>query len=246
MSERLAGKTALVTAAAQGIGRATALALAAEGAKVLATDIDADKLGELDTNSSIELRRLDVTDGAAVAALAAEVGAVDVLCNVAGFVHHGTVLDCEESDWDFSFDLNAKSMYRTIRAFLPAMLAAGGGSIVNMSSVASSLRGLPNRFVYGASKAAVIGLTKAVAADYIARNIRCNAICPGTVESPSLAARIAAFDDPVAARRAFIARQPLGRLGTPEEIAAMAVYLASDESVYTTGTAMVVDGGVTL
>ena len=246
MSERLAGKTALVTAAAQGIGRATALALAAEGAKVLATDIDADKLGELDTNSSIELRRLDVTDGAAVAALAAEVGAVDVLCNVAGFVHHGTVLDCEESDWDFSFDLNAKSMYRTIRAFLPAMLAAGGGSIVNMSSVASSLRGLPNRFVYGASKAAVIGLTKAVAADYIARNIRCNAICPGTVESPSLEARIAAFDDPVAARRAFIARQPLGRLGTPEEIAAMAVYLASDESVYTTGTAMVVDGGVTL
>ena len=246
MSERLAGKTALVTAAAQGIGRATALALAAEGAKVLATDIDADKLGELDTNSSIELRRRDVTDGAAVAALAAEVGAVDVLCNVAGFVHHGTVLDCEESDWDFSFDLNAKSMYRTIRAFLPAMLAAGGGSIVNMSSVASSLRGLPNRFVYGASKAAVIGLTKAVAADYIARNIRCNAICPGTVESPSLAARIAAFDDPVAARRAFIARQPLGRLGTPEEIAAMAVYLASDESVYTTGTAMVVDGGVTL
>ena len=246
MSERLAGKTALVTAAAQGIGRATALAFAAEGAKVLATDIDADKLGELDTNSSIELRRLDVTDGAAVAALAAEVGAVDVLCNVAGFVHHGTVLDCEESDWDFSFDLNAKSMYRTIRAFLPAMLAAGGGSIVNMSSVASSLRGLPNRFVYGASKAAVIGLTKAVAADYIARNIRCNAICPGTVESPSLEARIAAFDDPVAARRAFIARQPLGRLGTPEEIAAMAVYLASDESVYTTGTAMVVDGGVTL
>ena len=246
MSERLAGKTALVTAAAQGIGRATALALAAEGAKVLATDIDAGKLGELDTNGSIELRRLDVTDGAAVAALAAEVGAVDVLCNVAGFVHHGTVLDCEESDWDFSFDLNAKSMYRTIRAFLPAMLAAGGGSIVNMSSVASSLRGLPNRFVYGASKAAVIGLTKAVAADYIARDIRCNAICPGTVESPSLEARIAAFDDPVAARRAFIARQPLGRLGTPEEIAAMAVYLASDESVYTTGTAMVVDGGVTL
>ena len=246
MSERLAGKTALVTAAAQGIGRATALALAAEGAKVLATDIDADKLGELDTNGSIELRRLDVTDGAAVAALAAEVGAVDVLCNVAGFVHHGTVLDCEESDWDFSFDLNAKSMYRTIRAFLPAMLAAGGGSIVNMSSVASSLRGLPNRFVYGASKAAVIGLTKAVAADYIGRNIRCNAICPGTVESPSLEARIAAFDDPVAARRAFISRQPLGRLGTPEEIAAMAVYLASDESVYTTGTAMVVDGGVTL
>ena len=246
MSERLAGKTALVTAAAQGIGRATALAFAAEGAKVLATDIDADKLGELDTNGSIELHRLDVTDGAAVAALAAEVGTVDVLCNVAGFVHHGTVLDCEESDWDFSFDLNAKSMYRTIRAFLPAMLAAGGGSIVNMASVASSLRGLPNRFVYGASKAAVIGLTKAVAADFIARNIRCNAICPGTVESPSLEARIAAFDDPVAARRAFIARQPLGRLGTPEEIATMAVYLASDESVYTTGTAMVVDGGVTL
>ena len=246
MGERLAGKTALVTAAAQGIGRATALAFAAEGAKVLATDINADKLGELETNASIELRRLDVTDGTAVAALAAEVGAVDVLCNVAGFVHHGTVLDCEENHWDFSFDLNVKSMYRMIRAFLPAMLEAGGGSIVNMSSVASSLRGLPNRFVYGTSKAAVIGLTKAVAADFITQNVRCNAICPGTVESPSLEARIAAFDDPVAARKAFIARQPLGRLGTAEEIAAMAVYLASDESAYTTGTAMVVDGGVTL
>ena len=246
MGERLAGKTALVTAAAQGIGRATALAFAAEGAKVLATDINADTLGALDSNASIELRRLDVTDGAAVTALAAEMGALDVLCNVAGFVHNGTILDCEESDWDFSFDLNVKSMYHTIRAVLPAMLEAGGGSIVNMSSVASSLRGLPNRFVYGASKAAVIGLTKAVAADFITRNIRCNAICPGTVESPSLEARIAAFDDPVAARKAFIARQPLGRLGTAEEIAAMAVYLASDESAYTTGTAMVVDGGVTL
>jgi len=246
MAERLSGKTALITAAAQGIGRATALAFAAEGAKVLATDINADKLGELDTAAGISLRRLDVTDGAAVAALAAEVGAVDVLCNIAGFVHHGTVLDCEESDWDFSFDLNVKSMYRMIRAFLPAMLEAGGGAIINMSSVASSLRGLPNRFVYGASKAAVIGLTKAVAADFITQNVRCNAICPGTVESPSLEARIAAFDDPVAARKAFIARQPLGRLGTPEEIAAMAVYLASEDSAYTTGTAMVVDGGVTL
>ncbi len=192
------------------------------------------------------MRPLDVTDGAAVAALAAEMDAIDVLANVAGFVHHGTVLDCQEADWDFSFDLNVRSMYRTIRAFLPAMLEAGGGSIINMASVASSIRGLPNRFVYGTTKAAVIGLTKAVAADFIGRGIRCNAICPGTVQSPSLDARIAAFDDPVAARKAFIARQPLGRLGTPEEIAALAVYLASDESAYTTGSVMVADGGVTL
>ena len=165
---------------------------------------------------------------------------------MAGYVHHGTVLECEESDWDFSFDLNVGSMYRTIRAFLPAMLEAGGGSIVNMASVASSLRGLPSRCVYGASKAAVIGLTKSVAADYIQKGIRCNAICPGTVQSPSLDDRIAAFDDPVAARAAFIARQPIGRLGTAEEIAAMAVHLAADESAYTTGAVMVVDGGVTL
>jgi len=246
MVDRLAGKKALVTAAAQGIGRATALAFAAEGAEVLATDIDEAKLGGLSDTPGITIRRLDVRDDAAVAALAANSGALDVLCNVAGFVHHGTILDCAEADWDFSFDLNIKSMYRVIRAFLPAMLAAGGGSIVNMASVASSIRGIPNRFVYGTSKAAVIGLTKAVAIDFIQQGIRCNAICPGTVQSPSLDARIDAFDDPVAARTAFIARQPLGRLGTPEEIAALAVHLAGDESSYTTGTAIVADGGVSL
>jgi 2-keto-3-deoxy-L-fuconate dehydrogenase len=196
--------------------------------------------------SGIKTRLLNVTDAEAVCGVVADVGAIDVLFNCAGFVHHGSVLECEESDWDFSFDLNVKSMYFTIRAVLPAMLEAGGGSIINMSSVASSIKGIASRCVYGASKAAVIGLTKSVAADYIGRGVRCNAICPGTVESPSLQARINAFDDPVEARRAFIARQPLGRLGTAEEIAAMAIYLASDESAFTTGTTMVVDGGVTL
>ncbi len=246
MADRLTGKRALVTAAAQGIGRATAQAFAAEGARVIATDVNEDKLGEVSGVPGVDTRRLDVTDAHAVLAIAADLGAIDVLFNCAGFVHHGSVLECGESDWDFSFDLNVKSMYFTIRAFLPAMLDAGGGSIINMSSVASSIKGIAHRCVYGASKAAVIGLTKSVAADYIGRGIRCNAICPGTVESPSLQARIDAFDDPVEARRAFIARQPLGRLGVAEEIAAMAVYLASDESVFTTGTSMVVDGGVTL
>lgn len=246
MADRLSGKTALVTAAAQGIGRATALAFAAEGAEVMATDINLDRLEELSGTPGISVRRLDVLDPQAVNSLAAELPPLDVLCNVAGFVHNGTILDCPEEDWDFSFDLNVKSMYRMIRAFLPAMLEAGGGSIVNMASVASSLRGLPNRCVYGASKAAVIGLTKSVAADFIKQGIRCNCICPGTIESPSLDDRINAFDDPVAARKAFIARQPIGRLGTPEEIAGMAVYLASDVAAYTTGTAMIVDGGVTL
>ncbi|HEY9538982.1 MAG TPA: SDR family oxidoreductase [Kiloniellaceae bacterium] len=246
MGDSLAGKTALVTAAAQGIGRATALAFAAEGAEVLATDIDIAHLEELAGTPGIAVRRLDVLDAQAVNSLAAELPPLDVLCNIAGYVHHGSVLDCPEEDWDFSFDLNVKAMYRMIRAFLPAMLEHGGGSIVNMASVASSLRGLPNRCVYGASKAAVIGLTKSVAADFIQQGIRCNCICPGTVESPSLEERIAAFADPTAARKAFIARQPLGRLGTPEEIAGMAVYLASDIAAYTTGTAMIVDGGVTL
>ena len=246
MADRLNGKRALVTAAAQGIGRATAQAFAAEGAQVIATDVHEDNLAQLNGVSGISTRRLDVTDGDSVIATAADVGAVDILFNCAGFVHHGSVLDCGESDWDFSFDLNVKSMYFTIRAFLPAMLDAGGGSIINMASVASSIKGIAQRCVYGASKAAVIGLSKSVAADYIDRGIRCNAICPGTVESPSLRARIDAFDDPVEARRAFIARQPLGRLGTAEEIAAMAVYLASDESAFTTGTTMVVDGGVSL
>ena len=246
MAGRLAGKTALVTAAAQGIGRATALAYAVEGAEVLATDVDEAALEALAGTPGITVRRLDVTDGAAVDALAKKTGALGVLTNVAGFVHHGSILDCAEADWDFSFDLNVKAMYRTIRAFLPAMLEAGGGAIVNMASVASSIRGLPDRLVYGASKAAVIGLTKAVAADHITQGIRCNAICPGTVDSPSLDARIAAFDDPVAARKAFIARQPLGRIGTPEEIAALAVHLAGDESSYTTGSVFTADGGVSL
>ncbi|GAB4363203.1 MAG: SDR family oxidoreductase [Kiloniellaceae bacterium] len=246
MGDSLAGKTALVTAAAQGIGRAIALAFAAEGAKVMATDINLDRLEELSGTPGISVRRLDVLDAQAVNSLAAEMPPLDVLCNVAGFVHNGTILDCPEEDWDFSFDLNVKAMYRMIRAFLPGMLEAGGGSIINMASVASSLRGLPNRCVYGASKAAVIGLTKSVAADFIQQGIRCNCICPGTIESPSLDERINAFADPVAARKAFIARQPIGRLGTPEEIAGMALYLASDISAYTTGTAMIVDGGVTL
>lgn len=246
MSGRLTGKRTLVTAAAQGIGRATALAFAEEGARVMAVDINEEKLAKLQGSDGIETRRLDLTDSGQIGRLAGELGAVDALLNCVGFVHHGSVLDCSEEDWDFSFDVNVKSMYRAIRAFLPAMLEAGGGSIINMASVASSIKGLPNRCAYGASKAAVIGLTKSVAADYIGRGIRCNAICPGTVQSPSLDDRIAAFDDPVAARRDFIARQPLGRLGSAEEIAAMAVYLASDESAFTTGTTLIVDGGVTL
>ena len=246
LTDRLLGKSVLVSAAARGIGKAIALGFAAEGASVMATDLDSEELSVLNGVDGITTRVLDVTNATAVNQLAVAMGRVDVLCNIAGFVHHGSILDLEEEDWDFSFDLNVKSMYRTIRAFLPAMLEGGGGSIINMSSVASSLRGLPYRCVYGASKAAVIGLTKSVAADYIADGIRCNCICPGTVESPSLEARIAAFDDPELARRNFIARQPMGRLGTAEEIAAIAVYLASDESAYATGTAVVVDGGVTL
>jgi 2-keto-3-deoxy-L-fuconate dehydrogenase len=245
--DRLKGKTAFVTAAGAGIGRAIAEALAAEGARVVATDLNQAALAAL----KAETRALDVRSTAAVEALAAEIGAVDILVNAAGFVHHGTILDCSEADWDFSFDLNAKAMHRTIRAFLPKMLANGGGSIVNIASVASSVKGVPNRYVYGASKAAVIGLTKAVAADFIKQGVRCNAICPGTVESPSLGQRIneaaARFDQtPEAARKAFIDRQPMGRLGKPEEIAALALYLASDESAFTTGQIHVIDGGFTL
>ncbi len=245
MSGRLDGKTALVTAAAQGIGRASALALAAEDATVWATDINEKKLAELDGTPGVTTRRLDATDGLAIDGLAKELGAVDVLLNCAGFVHRGSILECEEKDWDVAFELNVKSMYRMIRAFLPAMLEAGGGSIINMSSIVSSLKAAENRFVYATTKAAVIGLSKAVAKDFIGQGIRCNAVCPATVDSPSLAARIAAFDDPVAARADFIARQPMGRLGTVEEIAALCVYLASDESAFTTGTAVVIDGGWT-
>jgi len=251
MAGRLKGKKTLITAAGQGIGRSTVLAFAREGAKVLATDIDPESLASLkkefpEIATNIETCVLDVNNLEAIQQLAKETGSIDVLFNCAGFVHHGTVLDCEESDWDISFDLNVRSMYRMVKAFLPAMLESGGGSIVNMSSVASSVKGLPNRFVYGASKAAVVGLTKSIAADFITQNIRCNAICPGTVESPSLQARIKAqggnYEDVLSA---FIARQPIGRIGTPEEIAALAVYLASDESSYTTGVAWSIDGGMT-
>ena len=246
MAGRLQGKTALVTAAGQGIGRATALMMAAEGASVLATDVNPALLSEIDGQPGIETARLDVLDRAAIETLAARRGAVDVLANIAGFVHHGTILDCDEDAFDFSMNLNVRAMYRMIRAFLPAMLEAGGGSIVNMSSVCSSVKGIPNRFIYGTSKAAVIGLTRSVAADFVGRGIRCNAICPGTVQSPSLDERINAFDDPVQARKDFIARQPMGRLGTAEEIAALAVHLAGDESAYTTGQAIVIDGGIAI
>ncbi len=246
MAGRLEGKRVLITAAAQGIGRASALALAREGAAVLATDVNVTLLVGLEAEPGVTTAPLDVTDAGQIAALAAAQPPFDVLVNVAGYVHAGSILDCEESAYDFSMNLNVKSPYRMIRAFLPAMLAAGGGSIVNVASVCSSLKGLPNRFVYGTSKAAVIGLTKSVAADYVGRGIRCNAICPGTVETPSLEDRIAAFDDPEAARRGFIARQPMGRLGTPEEIAAIVLYLAADESAYTTGQLFVVDGGITI
>lgn len=237
---RLNGKTCLITAAGQGIGRATAEAFRREGAVVWATDLDAKAVASIE---GVHARRLDVTDAAAVAAIAEETGPIDVLFNCAGFVHAGPILECSEEDWDFAFSLNAKAMYRMIRAYLPGMLNAGGGSIINMSSVASSLKGVPNRFAYCASKAAVIGLTKSVAADYVTRGIRCNAICPGTVDSPSLHDRLRATGDYEQAMTDFIARQPMGRIGRPEEIAALAVYLASDESAFTTGQCHAIDGG---
>jgi 2-keto-3-deoxy-L-fuconate dehydrogenase len=248
MAGRLAGKTALITAAAQGIGRASALAFAAEGARVIASDINEGGLATLrQAAPRIVTRRLDVMDPAAIAGAAKELGALDVLFNCAGYVHHGTILDCAEADWDLTMNLNVRSAYRMIRAFLPAMLASGkGASIINMASSVSSVKGAPNRFVYGTSKAALIGLTKAIAVDHIKEGIRCNAICPGTIATPSLEERIAARGDVVEARRAFIARQPLGRLGTAEEVAALAVYLAGDESAFTTGAIHVIDGGFTL
>jgi 2-keto-3-deoxy-L-fuconate dehydrogenase len=246
---RLANKRALVTAAGAGIGRATALAFAREGAHVIATDIRPELLDGLENVR--ETHGLDVRDTDAVRSLAERLGPVDILFNCAGFVHHGTIFDCSEEDWDFSFDLNVKSMHRTISAFLPGMLEKGGGSIVNIASAVSSVRAAPNRYVYGATKAAVIGLTKAVAADFIRRGIRCNAICPGTVQSPSLDDRISALaaregSPPEKVRQAFIDRQPMGRLGTAEEVAALAVYLASDESAFTTGQIHVIDGGFSL
>ena len=237
---RLTGKTALVTAAGQGIGKASAELFSREGAEVIATDINEAALQNL---IGCRTQWLDVTDKAAIGKLAAELGTIDILFNCAGYVADGPILECAEDDWDFSFELNVKSMYRMIKAFLPAMLAAGGGSIINMSSVVSTLTTAPNRFVYGATKAAVIGMTKSVALDYVKQGIRCNAICPGTVDTPSLQERLNAFADPVEARMDFENRQPLGRLGSADEIANLALYLASDESSYTTGTVIPIDGG---
>jgi 2-keto-3-deoxy-L-fuconate dehydrogenase len=239
-SMRLAGKTALVTAAAQGIGRATAEAFRREGATVIAADIRIEPLADAE---DLIVRRLDVTDREAIRAIAAEFPQVDVLYNCAGFVHAGTILDCDEDDWAFSNSLNVTAQYRMIRAFLPGMIRGGGGSIINMSSIASSIKGVPNRFAYGATKAAVIGLTKAVAADFVGQGVRCNAICPGTVETPSLLQRLRDTGDFDKAYAEFTARQAMGRFGRVEELAALAVYLASDESAFTTGTANVIDGG---
>lgn len=250
MANRLAGKTILVTAAAQGMGRAAALAMAREGAVVHATDIRDDLLATLADEARtaghpLRTHHLDVTDAAAIDALVAALPPLDVLFNCAGYVHQGSIFECSEDDWDFSFTINVRSMYRTIRAALPRMLECGGGSIINMASVASSIIGVPNRFAYGTTKAAVIGLTKAVAADFVTQGIRCNAICPGTVDSPSLHDRLRATGDYDGALKAFIARQAMGRLGRAAEIAALVCYLASDEAAFTTGTEHVIDGGWT-
>jgi 2-keto-3-deoxy-L-fuconate dehydrogenase len=244
MAERLKGKTAFLTAAAAGIGRATALAYSREGAHVIATDINAQQLDALRQQApQIETVVLDVLDPAQCDAIGKRWPGINILVNVAGFVHHGTILECAPDDWARSFDLNVTSMYRTIRSVLPGMLDREAGSIVNVASIASSIKGIPNRCVYGATKAAVIGLTKSVAVDFVGKGVRCNAICPGTVDSPSLAGRMAATGDLEAARRAFMARQPMQRLGKPEEVAALAVYLGSDESAFTTGTTNIIDGG---
>lgn len=240
MTGRLDGKVALITAAARGIGRATAERFVAEGARVFATDRDVEALAGLD---GCETLALDVTDAAAMAALAADVGRIDVLANIAGIVHAGSILECSEQDWDQAVAINMTAMYRTIRAFLPAMLDGGGGAIVNVSSIASSVKGITNRFAYGATKAGVIGLTKAVAADFVGRGIRCNAICPGTIDTPSLQQRLHDTGDYVAAQAAFVARQPMGRLGRADEIASLVLYLASDEAAFTTGAVHVIDGG---
>lgn len=245
MKPRLEGKRALVTAAAQGIGEATAREFAAQGAHVLATDINTEKLRELAGVKNISTATLDATDREGIVSLVQSQAPFDVLFNCAGFVHHGSVLECTDDQWDMAFDLNVKSMFRMCQAIIPGMVELGRGSIINISSIAAH-KGLVNRFVYGTTKAAVVGLTKSIAADFVTQGIRCNAIAPGTVQSPSLDERIAAFDDPVEARKQFIARQPMSRLGTAEEIAHMAVYLASDESIFTTGTLMKVDGGMSI
>jgi 2-keto-3-deoxy-L-fuconate dehydrogenase len=244
MAGRLRGKRALVTAAGAGIGRAAAIAFAREGAQVIASDIDATALAALAGAGIAETTRLDARDTAAVDALATRLGRIDVLLNAAGFVHHGTVLDCSEDDWDYSFDLNVKSMHRTIKAFLPAMLRHGGGSIINVASAAGVFKAAPNRYVYSATKAAVAALTRAVAIDFITQGIRCNCICPGTIETPSMLGRAASAGP--GGREMFIGRQPMGRLGTAEEVAQLALYLASDESAFTTGVAHIIDGGWTL
>ena len=244
MSDRLKGKRAFVTAGAMGIGRACAVAFAREGATVFATDIDEKGLALLGKDGVSDVARLDVRDTAAVADMAKRVGKIDILLNAAGFVHHGKVLECSDQDWDFSFDLNVKSMHRTIRAFLPAMLESSRGSIVNIASAAGVFKAAPNRYVYGATKAAVAALTRAVATDFVAKGIRCNCICPGTIETPSMLDRAAAAGP--GGRDMFVSRQPMGRLGTADEIGSLAVYLASDESAFTTGVAHVIDGGWTL
>ncbi|MBP1853046.1 SDR family oxidoreductase [Rhizobium halophytocola] len=249
---RLGGKRVVVTAAGQGIGRASALACAREGATVIATDINAEALASLPQESGdrIETRILDVTDADAITAFAGEIGAIDGLFNCAGFVHGGTILDCSDKDWDFSFDLNVKAMFRMNKAFLPAMLERaadkGSVSILNMASMASSIKGFPNRMAYGATKAAVIGLTKSIAADFVKQGVRCNALCPGTVDTPSLRGRIDSSPDPVQAEKDFIARQPMGRLATVDDITPLVVYLLSDESRFVSGQAVLVDGGVTI
>ncbi len=243
---RLAGKNVLITAAGQGIGYASAIAMAAEGAHILATDINPDLLARFDDMPNIQTALLDVMDKEAIRAVVGKSEKIDVLFNCAGYVHAGNVLEANDNDWNFAFDFNVRSQFWMIQAVLPAMLSQGRGSIINMASVVSSVKGLPNRFVYGASKAAVIGLTKSVAADYVGKGIRCNAVCPGTVDTPSLQDRINAYDDPVEARKQFIARQPMGRLAKAEEIAPVVVFLASDESAFSTGNVYSVDGGMTI
>ena len=247
MSGRLEGKKIIVTAAGQGIGKATAIAFHNEGADVIATDLNDKTLADLNKEyPNIKVKTLDSTDNNTILEFVKTLDKVDVLFNAVGFVHHGTILDCEEKDWDFSFDVNIKAMYFMCKAIIPLMIKQNGGSIINISSIASSLKGLPNRFVYGASKAAIIGLTKSIASDFVKQNIRCNSIAPGTVFSPSWQDRVNQSPDPVQAKKDFIARQPMGRLGTAEEIASMAIYLAGDESTFTTGNTFSVDGGMTI
>ena len=245
MAGRLAGKTAFITAAAQGMGNAAALAFAREGAKVWATDLS-DKVKALEGKEGIRTRQLDVTDESAIARIAQEVGDIDVLFNCAGIVHNGSIIDASVKDWDQAFSVNVRSMFLVSKAFLPGMVKKQKGSIINMASVASSIKGLPNRCVYGASKAAVIGLTKSIAADYVRQGIRCNAVAPGTVDTPSLQGRINSYADPVQARKDFVARQPMGRLGTVDDLVPIFVYLASDESLFASGNVFSIDGGMTI